>query len=41
LLSPLDGSGNIAGPGASETPASQPGDIYASFHDRDYMIFQT
>jgi hypothetical protein len=34
------GSGNIAGPGASATPTSQQGDTYASFHSRDYMIFQ-
>jgi len=34
------GAGNIAGPGASATLASQQGDTYASFHRRDYMIFQ-
>jgi hypothetical protein len=34
------GGGNIAGPRASETPTSQQGDTYASFHGRDYMIFQ-
>jgi cytochrome c len=34
------GAPNIAGPAASTTPSIQQGDTYASFHSRDYMVFQ-